>query len=211
LRWWPSGAPMVEDGADAAALALYRCLQRGEHREAIKCAMQLQGSLGERPLLLSKVLAWQAQAHIALGEGAPARKVLREAITLAQAQGDHEGVAALKGLQASMMAQLLANRPPPLDPEQAERPLGRASRAIDAGSHVEALAILAEASLEAKNQGDSRELVLTLLMRARIPGEAKSAIEEAFHVADDSGDFNLVTAVAKAARAAGLPLPELTF
>jgi len=202
---------MAEEDADSAALALYRCLQRGEHREAIQRATQLQGKLNERPQLLSKVLAWQAQAHLALGEGPPARKVLREAIALAEAQSDFDGVAALKGLQASMMAQLLANRPPPLDPEQAERPLGRASRAIDAGSHAEALAILAAAREEARRLGDSRELVLCLLMRARIPGEAQSAINEAFHVADDSGDFNLVTAVAKAARAAGLPLPELTF
>jgi hypothetical protein len=52
---------------------------------------------------------------------------------------------------------------------------------------------------------------MALLALARAPGEAEAAVREAADVADRSNDMNLVTAVARAARAAGVVLPPLIF
>ena len=62
-----------------------------------------------------------------------------------------------------------------------------------------------------RSSDDAREEVLSLLALARIPGRCEAAIKDAQSVADSSSDKNLVTAVARAARAAGVPLPKQIF
>lgn len=208
----PQGAGPIDGSErqdpDHLALHVYQAIQRGDNRLALSLGAEAQAAADERPALLARLLAWEAQAAAALGEGPRARQALRRARGLAQSMGDTEGDAALASLQAQLMQRLMASRPPPPD-EGTE--LGRALAAFDRGD-VEGGARMAALCVElARADGDPRAQVLALLALARSPTAAAGAIEEAHRVADASGDFNLVTAVSKAARAAGLTLAPHVF
>lgn len=199
--------PEAQD-PDHLALHVYQCVQRGEHRAALDRMTEAQTAAADRPALVSRLLAWEAQAAAALGDGPRARQALRKARALAQSQGDAEGDAALAALQAQLMQRLMASKPPPADEGTA---VGRALAAFDRGDPAEGLR-LAHLALElATADNDPRERVLALLAIARSPAHALEAIGAAAEIADDSDDFNLVTAVSKAAKMAGFALEDKVF
>ena len=193
---------------DHLALHIYQCLQRGAHRDALARMAEAQTAAVERPALMARLLAWEAQAAAALGEGPRARQALRKARALAQAEGDTEGDAALAALQAQLMQRLMAAKPPAPDEGTV---VGRALAAFDRGDATEGLRLANQAYAIATDDNDARERVLALLAVARSPAHALDAIAAAAQIADDSGDFNLVTAVSKAAKMAGYTLPDHVF
>jgi hypothetical protein len=193
---------------DHLALHVYQCVQRGENRAALDRMAEAQTAAAERPGLLARLLAWEAQAAAALGEGPRARQALRKAKGLAQAEGDAEGEAAITALQAQLMQRLMAAKPPPADTTTA---LGAALAAFDRGDAEAGLRHAHAAYAQATADNDPREQVLALLAIARSPPHAIDAIATAAGIADASDDFNLVTAVSKAAKMAGLALPTLEF
>lgn len=198
-------APAAADlPADDLARQLYEALQRGENSAALEQVPAALDAATDRPALAARIHAWEAQAATVLGDGKRARAALRSAQALATAVGDDAGVAAIAQLRAGLMQALLAHRQAP--PAPPDTPVARANAAVDRGE-LEHGAKLAEAARhEAQAASDPREEVLALLVMARIPGRAEPSIREAARVADQSNDRNLVTAVAHAARAAGVDM-----
>jgi hypothetical protein len=83
-----------------------------------------------------------------------------------------------------------------------------AVEALRAGRTDEAAALATAAHARASGP---REAVLALLALAEVPGRARYALVSAHEVADACGDPNLVTAVARAAKAAGVEFPPYVF
>ncbi len=194
---------------DALALEVYRRLQADDPRGALALAADALPLTAGRPGLEARLRCWSAQAHIELGAFKPAREALRAALAVAQAAGDPDGESAVAQLRLQLSARQLAAAPPAA--ELPDTPVGRAAAAFDRGDPEAGARLAREARAAAAAVGDPREEVMALLALARAPGEAEAAVREAADVADRSNDMNLVTAVARAARAAGVALPPLIF
>ena len=83
--------------------------------------------------------------------------------------------------------------------------------ALDAG-RTQAGELLALGALsQARAAQDNREIILALLALARLPHRTTAALKQAHGVADASGDMNLVTAVSRAAKAAGVEFDVFIF
>jgi hypothetical protein len=191
---------MAEVGpADALAAALYAHLQAGRHAELRALLPELCAAAGQRPALLARAWAWSAQSAMDQGQLDLARAELDEALRLARAARDPDGIQALRELQKTLLAMIAARSAP-------QEGGGRVAEALAAFDRGEAeagreLALFAQAEAE-----DPRARVLALLAMARHPEEREGAIRRAAALADASGDMNLVTAVARAARASGVEL-----
>ena len=200
----------VQGEADELAVAMVQALARQDGKQALAIGVALAPLINDRPTLLARHAAWTAQAHILRGEHKLARTALKQAIALAEACGDTDAIPGLRKVsaqifQAMSAAAAAASAPLP------DTILGRAIGAMDEGDHAKATELAISARQAAKAAGDFREEVFSLLALARVPGRAAEAIKEAQTVADASSDMNLVTAVAAAARAAGIEIPKQVF
>ena len=203
---------MAEVEPAARMLGMVAALRQGRPEDVLRDAPSTLEAVADEPLLTARVHAWLAQAHLATGDLVEASRAARAAITAAKAGGDTAGVEQLRGLLgqitlARQAAATQANEPPPLP----DTPVARASAALDAGRNDEGEALALTARAAAQADGDAREEVLALLALARVPHRTREALLAARDVADDSDDMNLVTAVAHAADAAGLPFPPKVF
>lgn len=212
------------DRVAAAMLAAMGALQRQDPRAALEHlaavpevrvapeAGDLAGDAGSTGTVTAGVLAranaWRAQAAMDLGRYDEATRSLRLALRQLRALGDAEGLAALAPLQQDLFARraAVASQGPLPD-----TPLGRALAAMDAGDWARGEALALEAAAAADAEADPREQVMARLALARVPGRAEAAIHEAAALADASDDRNLVTAVARAARAADVVLAPHVF
>jgi hypothetical protein len=195
--------------ADDLALQIYKALQRRDPRGAVRVGGDAVEAAAGRPRLLGRLHAWLAQAHDQLGEGPAARRHLRTALKIARTLDDPEELAALRPLQEQIVSRVVsANAPAPAPPATGA---ARASAAFDAGEPELGEQLARTALAEARAQGDDRETVLSLLALARHPDHTASAIHEAAAFADTTNDRNLVTAVAHAARAAGITFAPKVF
>jgi hypothetical protein len=187
-------------------------LRREDHATVLYSAPALLAASQEFPAFRPRVLGWLAQAEMYAGNYRAAGQAVRQALAAARALGDEAGTLALRGLQAqiTMRRQMAAGLPAP-DLELPDTPVVRANAAIERGDHALGARLAREAREAARAAGDAREEVLALLALARIPGEAAEAIPAAAAVADASNDQNLVTAVAQAAKAAGVELGKWSF
>ena len=191
------------------------------------------------PELRARAEAWRAQALRGLGRVEEADRVVVLAIRLAKQAGDVDGVRELRVLQAGIVASLAHHRTAEAerakdaalvgredeallagaadDEERSQRLLRRGQAELDGGNTVAALRSFAAASDHAARSGLPRPQVLALLARARAHATSVdvAAVEATIHaahaLADDSDDMNLVTAVAHAARAAGVTLAPPAF
>lgn len=193
---------------DAEALRAYRLLQAGEHRKARVLLEQLVPAAGDRPKLAGRLCAWAAQACLALQDPKPARRHLSAALRLARTTDDADALQALAPLQQAVFAAMTAAARPPQEPQT---PAAHAVAAYDAGDAERGERLARDARRLAQASGDAKEEVVALLALARSPGLAQTVLREAAVVADTSGDRNLVTAVAKACRAAGVDLGAKVF
>lgn len=195
--------------ADDLALQVYRALQRRAPEAAARLGPSALAAAAGRPRLQGRLHAWIAQAHDHLGAGKAARTHLRAALKIARTLDDPEELAALRPLQEQIVSRVVsASAPAPAPPVTGA---GRASAAFDAGEPDLGERLARAALADARASGDERETVLSLLALARHPDQCESAIREAAAYADGTNDRNLVTAVAHAARAAGVHLATKVF
>lgn len=184
-------------------------LRRQEWRRALAILEAVPGDAEAAPApLVARAHAWRAQAAMNLGRYAAATASLRQALRLLRAQGDEQGLATLATLQKDLFARRAAvSAQGPLP----DTPLGRALAAMDAGDWEQGESLARAAAEAADAAGDPKERVMARLALARVPGRAEAAIREAARIADESDDRNLVTAVARAARAADVTLAPHVF
>jgi len=188
-------------------------LKREEGGPVLALAPQALEASKDNPALRARVLAWLGQAEMFEGNYKGAAAAVRQAKALAEQSGDGAAVNQLKSLlaQITMRRQAASGLASAPASEILDTPLFRADAAISRGAHEEGEALAQAAIAAAVQSGNARDQVLGLLTIARIPGRAAQSIGEAAAVADASGDMNLVTAVAQAARAAGIEIAPKVF
>jgi hypothetical protein len=200
----------VQQSADEIAVALVSALARQDGAHALQLCDTLEPLIASRPALQARHAAWAAQAHRIEGNTDAAIASIKQAISLAQVAEETDAIPALKALKIELVTgraagHAAANLPLP------DTLLGQAMTALDEGAMEQGGQLARQARLQAQSEGDFREEVFALLALARIPGQEDSAIRAAHGVADQSNDKNLVTAVARAARAANVALPKASF
>jgi hypothetical protein len=200
----------VQEQADELAVALVQALARQDGGQALSIGTALGAIIGDRPALRARHAAWMGQAHQLQGNLEEALCSVREAITLAQTAEEIDALPALKALKVELVTGRAAVQAAAIAPLP-DTLLGRALKAMDEGDTDDGARLARRARLQAQSEGDFRGEVFSLLALARVPGQEDSAIRAAYTVADSSDDKNLVTAVARAARAAAVPLPKSTF
>ena len=201
---------VVENEADELAVALVQALAHQDGDQALALSVALGPIIEDRPQQAARHAAWTAQAHLLRGEHDLARSSIKHAIALAQIAGEDDALPGLRQLQAQIFqsktaVEASANAPLP------DTTLGQACMALDKGEIEEGARLARAARTQAQATGDVREEVLALLALARVPGQEDSAIRAAHDVADSASDRNLITAVARAARAASVALPTKQF
>ncbi len=187
--------------------AVVAALARRDGVRALVLLPAAREAAGDDVALQARVAAWHAQALQLQSRLDEAHEACTHALRLARSAGEARALAPLRKLHADITSQraaLAVATGTPL-PDSA---LGRAAAAVDSGA-PDALELCDVALTEAGE--DPREQVLALLTRARLPGEADQAVRKAARIADEVSDMNLVTAVARAARAAGVELPVYVF
>lgn len=194
---------------DSLALTAYQRLSQGDAGGAISAIDDALAALGDdRPGLRARLWGWRCQAHLNQRDAQQAITAVRQALRAARDDGDVDGLKALRDLQSQAMAMAAALKvQAPTD----DAPLSQALRALDAGKlrlgEILALGALAHA----KKEGSPRDVVFAYLTLARLPHRAEAAIRDAGTYADQVGDKNLVTAVARAANAAGVDIAPKVF
>ena len=194
---------------DDQAREAYVLMQQGRFREAAEALPLLieAADTAGRPDLCARGLTWLGHAHLQRNDLRAARAALRKAAAIAKALGDSSGVDAISDLRKAVGAKAMQASPPQLT----DTALGRACAALDDGDTSTGERLALQALDEARAAGVPRDQVLALLALARVPSRAESSIHEAAAVADRSNDRNLVTAVAHAARAAGVHFAPKVF
>jgi hypothetical protein len=200
----------VQGEADELAVAMVQAIAKQDGDQALAIGTLLAPAIHDRPTLLARHAAWTAQAHLLRREYDLARAALKRAIALAEDGGEVDALPSLRKLSTEIFqtqAQAASAQSIPLP----ETMVGRALAAIGDGDFGRGTDLALSAREAARATGDAREEVLSLLALAQIPGRADAAVRDAHKVADASSDKNLVTAVAKAARAAGVDIPKQVF
>ena len=194
----------VDEFADLA----YRSLQDAEYRTALNnCEHALELVTG-RPKLEARIHAWKAQALMGLHKYSEAQSAVLRGLSIARRCGDTQGVEPLRNLHRDIVARIVALQPPAqLD----DTPLTRALSAFDRRDVDTGIRHAQEALAAAKATGSPRDLVLAYLALARAPEKASKAIYSAHEIAQQCGDMNLISAVARAAKAAEINLPTHVF
>jgi len=194
---------------DSLALQGYQSLAQGDADAALDAIGAALTALGEeRPALRARLWGWRCQARLQKRQPQQAIRAIRHGLRAAREAGDADGLAALRDLQAQAMAQSAALKVPP--PED-ESPISLAVKALDDGKEQLGEILALGALSYARKLEDPREIVLAHLALARLPHRREKAIADARVVADEAGDMNLVTAVARAAQAAGIAIAPKVF
>ena len=227
----------VDETVTSLLATAWASLRAGRDAEVLDTLVRLPGELA--PELRARAEAWRAQALRGLGRVEEADRAVVLAIRLAKQAGDVEGVRELRNLQTGIVASLAHHRTAEAerakdaalvgrddaallagavdDEERSQRLLRRGQAELDDRNTVAALRSFEAAADHAARSGLPRPQVLALLARARAhdaQGDAEgveASIHAAHALADASDDMNLVTAVAHAARAAGVRLAPPTF
>lgn len=203
-----TASPGEPVGVDELAQAMFDALRQGQEDVVLTLAPHAIHAAAKRPRLLPRILAWQAQALMNQGQAQAGHRAILRAQLAARRAGDTEGLAALAPLakQLTAMAAALLERDPGGDGA-----LAQALHAIDAGDVDRGVALAQAVLATAAQDNDARGQVMAWLTCARHPAHTHDAIRAAAEIADRSDDKNLVTAVARAAKAAGLSLETKVF
>ncbi len=181
----------------------------------------------------ARLSGYRAQALEALGRLEEAERAAADAVRIARKAQDGDGLAAFRmlhqrvlgGLAAVRLAEQERARDAVLVEQDEEAGIAdleggaraawlirRAGALLDAGRVADARATCRRAFGEAAAAGDPREQVFALLAELRIdPEDPLLRLARAHTIADHDDDMNLITAVAKAARALGVRLPTPEF
>ncbi|MFT5680794.1 MAG: hypothetical protein ACI8RZ_001700 [Myxococcota bacterium] len=194
--------------ADGLSIEIYRRLSREDAAGTLELFEDALAASVDRPALRARLHGWHAQALLQVRRPEEASSAALRGIRAARSIGDADGVAALRDLQTQAIAQAGALRALPPD---VTTPVGMAVAALDAGRDKAGEIFALGAFRQAREAGDNREAVLSLLALARLSHRTETALKQAHGIADASGDMNLVTAVAKAAKASGIDLGVKVF
>jgi hypothetical protein len=214
----------------------WRALRESRWEDVLACVARVPDDAPSE--VRARAEAWRAQALRALGRVQEAADAVRDAVRHARVAGDAEGVRVLRALQEGIHASLAAARVAEAgraedrilldlddaallagaseDTERVARCIKRAQAQLDAGRLEAAEASLALGTRHA-SPDDLRGRVLLDLAAARLanargnPDEVRARVLAAHALADAHDDMNLVTAVAHAARAAGIVLRPPPF
>lgn len=175
----------------------------------------------------ARVASLLAQALLGAGRAAEAEPHARQALQAARALGEG-GTEARTLLQAILADLARAEQAARQARRTAETPLDRllegiegdealaavlvrkANAEVDVGRPAQALPLARRALAHAIACGSLREEVLARMTVARAaPEEAEAELRSAWQRAEAADDFNLVGAVARAARLSGVALPTL--
>jgi tetratricopeptide (TPR) repeat protein len=183
--------------------------------------------------LRARVLSLLAQAYLDAGQASEAETWVRQALRLAKRIGDEAGLVEIRALQSRVLAAAMDQHrrleerreqariaAPPLDRmlvgviephARAAVYIQKANAEIEVDRPGDAVALATEAVRLADGAGAVRERVLARLTLARADGaRAAALLPEAWKIASDADEINLVGAVAKAAELAGVALATLT-
>jgi hypothetical protein len=200
--------------------AAYDALVRGDAAAALERLNELDAPAS--PGRAARHAAYTAQALQRLGHAREADHAYEDAIRLAREAGDLDGVKALRQLRHSLVPSLVALDTADNAADAARALLDQPDEALDADALVRKAAAAmaaglrdvaaASAAAARARATNARESVLAILAEAGAREELRDLlIHEAHAIADEDGDMNLVTAVAKAARAAKLTLKPPSF
>ncbi len=218
-------APNLNSSLAAAAAAL----KRRSWREALDQLGDEAGVLaGDDAGVRARFHAYRAQALEGLGRLTEAERDAAEATRWAKREQGQPGVGPIRALHAAILARIGADEVA-RRAREADRPLADVPDASLANGEDGAGALVRKANVlidlerpeEARASAhaawthpiaQARDRVLALLTLARCPGDEGAAhwILAGHVVADRADDQNLMTAVAKAASAAGVRLPLLS-
>jgi hypothetical protein len=182
--------------------------------------------------LRTRVLSLLAQACLEAGAIADAETWAKQALRLAKRTNDETGLVEIRSLQARIFQAVTDEHQRQKERDELRRvaatPIERllhgveapqavaavyvqkANAEVEAGRPREALALAREAARIADDAGAVRERVLARLTLARVaPARADASLNEAWQIAADAGEFNLVGAIGRAAELAGVALPTL--
>ncbi len=211
--------------------AAVAALRAGRDAEAIG-PLERALSMGLSPELAPRARSLMAQALTGLGRLGEAQEQVDAAIRQARALGDREGLGQLRqlsgriraaaaarreaarraaGTAATPLRELLDPQAPPL--EQAMVLIRKADAELDAG-RAAAGSFLARRALElaSAGEGGDRERVYALLALARAaPQRAEELLSRALAIADEANNQAMITAVARAAKAAGVAFAPREF
>lgn len=217
---------------DEAVRAAYAELRGRRWEECLAALAEVR--FEERPGAQGRVHAFRAQALEALGRLDEAEREAAEAVRCAKRAGEEAGLAAVRALHQRVLQAIVARRTLEMerksdqalldltdaelaareedDTRRAAALVRRAGALCDAGRPAEATQTIQLALSHARAAGSPREEVLALLCALRAsPPSAEALILDALAVAYRADDHNLLTAVARAAAAAGVRLPAPTF
>lgn len=169
---------------------------------------QIFQALQEYPLWLPRFHAWYAQAYLNAKNPQKANIHCNTGIRLAKTIQDDQGVESLKELREQITAMLVALAG---QQKQGGTKLELALQAFEEGNIELCQEIATMALVEAKNNDDSKQEILSLLTLAKIPSERSWAITTAFQRTQEIGDQNLITAVKKSMDALGFDIPTHIF
>lgn len=193
---------------DGLSVEIYRRLSRQDAEGTLELFDDALAAAVDRPALRARLHGWHAQALLQVRRPEEASSAALRGIRAAKSIGDADGIAALRDLQAQALAQAGALKAPRPD---VTTPVGLAVAALDEGREKAGELLALGAFRQAQAAGDDRESVLALLALARLPHRTEAALRQAGELADASGDMNLVTAVAKAFKAAGVEVAAKVF
>lgn len=222
-----------EEQLATALLGAVAALGEGRATDAEPALAQVVDALRGEPDLsdvLARVLSLRAQAALALGDAAAAKRWSGEAAALLEAAGDGEGLAEVRALQGRAQAEIEAAQRAGAARRRAEAtaslpideilgrttdPLARADALI---RHAGALRLAGRvddarqsaelAVIEADRSGSVRERVLSRLALVETdPSAADPALLDALAAADRADEPTLIGLVARAAELVGLVLP----
>lgn len=188
----------------------------------------------DRPGAQGRIHAFRAQALEALGRLDEGEREAAEAVRCAKRAGEEAGLGAVRALHQRILQAIVARRTVEMerrsdqallelsdaelvareedDARRAAALVRRAGALCDAGRPAEATQSIHLALSHARAAGSPREEVLALLCALRAsPPSAEALLLDALAVAHRADDHNLLTAVARAATAAGVRLPAPTF
>lgn len=199
----------------SALQAAWEALGRGD-ADGVLAA--LDGFVDPDPRGRARAAAWRAQALQKLGRIDEADRALGEAIRAAKEAGDTAGVTQLRALRAPLLASIAALETAKQQRAADRALLDRPDETLSVDERIRKATVLTEdgavgeaaALLRGIVATDARSRVLVLLALARCEAPGPHILA-AHRIADEESDMNLVTAVAHAARAAGVSLPGPAF
>ena len=158
--------------------------------------------------LRAKIYSWVGQAYNKEREYSKALRMYGEAITLAKEIEDFDGIETLNAEVEKIQSQ--ADAISRIDGSR-KTPLAMGVNLLKQGQKTRAENALLSAVVDADTTGSNRSKVLSRLALAQLEEYRVRMLEEAYNIAVDCGDRNLIVAVKKTMEQFNIKLPPKVF